>query len=272
MKGLEIRRLEDVEITLLHDLTPDTWTYDLAGFFRKYFEQPFFHAIVAVIDGKLVGTAEGIVNGNVGWLGNVIVAPEFRRRGIGFELARTMMDILRSLGCDLLLLIATEMGEKLYPKLGFATGTSYRSFTGGELAEHANDMEIRPISARDLPDILELDREITREDRALFIKTGCSTGWICDDVRSRGLSGYFLPDLGEGLIVASSAEAGLRLLYVKHRLFERTTVIPEQNEVAAEFLLDNGFEERTGAKRMFLGKELDWKPEKLFSRIGGYCG
>ncbi|HEY5530616.1 MAG TPA: hypothetical protein VIK22_01285, partial [Candidatus Anoxymicrobiaceae bacterium] len=65
--------------------------------------------------------------------------------------------------------------------------------------------------------ILELDREITREDRALFIKTGCSTGWICDDVRSRGLTGYFLPDLGEGLIVAASAEAGLRLLHVKHR-------------------------------------------------------
>ena len=61
---------------------------------------------------------------------------------------------------------------RLYPKLWFVTGTSYRSFTGGELAERADDMEIRPVSARDLPDILELDREITREDRALFIKTG----------------------------------------------------------------------------------------------------
>jgi hypothetical protein len=42
MKGLEIRRLENVEITLLHELTPDTWTYDLAGFFRSTSSNRFF--------------------------------------------------------------------------------------------------------------------------------------------------------------------------------------------------------------------------------------
>jgi len=50
-------------------------------------------------------------------------------------------------------------------------------------------------------------------------------------------------------------------------------VIPSENQIGIDFLKKNGFIlSETKGKRMILGKNIDWKPECIFSRIGGNYG
>ena len=50
-------------------------------------------------------------------------------------------------------------------------------------------------------------------------------------------------------------------------------VLPSDNIAAIEFLIQKGFI-ATDAQgtRMIMGKELEWKPAQVFSRIGGNFG
>jgi hypothetical protein len=48
--------------------------------------------------------------------------------------------------------------------------------------------------------------------------------------------------------------------------------VPEANPAALHHLLENGFVETAQAPRMVLGREADWRPERVYSRGGGYCG
>ncbi len=67
-------------------------------------------------------------------------------------------------------------------------------------------------SSRD--EILVLDREISGENRrgVLIGKLVGSFVYRTDGV----VSGFYLPDLGEGLILARSEEAGIALMAVRH--------------------------------------------------------
>ena len=49
-------------------------------------------------------------------------------------------------------------------------------------------------------------------------------------------------------------------------------VIPDGNTAAKKFLLENGFEHYRKAVRMVLGEPVHFKPEWIYSRIGGNLG
>ena len=50
-------------------------------------------------------------------------------------------------------------------------------------------------------------------------------------------------------------------------------VIQESNQIGLAFLKQNGFcQSETRGKRMILGKEIDWQPTNIFSRINGDYG
>ena len=81
-----------------------------------------------------------------------------------------------------------------------------------------------------------------------------------------------MPGLGEGLIYASTAEAGLELIKIKYSKVNRA-VLPGENPSGTNFLRQNGFTlSDTKGTRMILGQEIDWKPEHIYSRIGGNFG
>ncbi len=51
-----------------------------------------------------------------------------------------------------------------------------------------------------------------------------------------------------------------------------TSVAPEANKFATEFLRSNGFVETGRAPRMALGQDVEWQPERVYCRGSGYCG
>ena len=50
-------------------------------------------------------------------------------------------------------------------------------------------------------------------------------------------------------------------------------MLPEDNQAGVGFLKQNGFvKTETKGTRMIPGKEIYWKPENIYSRIGGNFG
>jgi GNAT superfamily N-acetyltransferase len=266
-----IRKFKLKDIEQIKHLQPEGWD-DIKHFFRFFYEQSFCHPVVAIVDHKIVGVANGILNDGTGWLSHIIVDHDYRGRGIGYKLTEHIMEFLSSHGCKTQLLIATELGEPVYRKLGFKTVTYYNFYKGPKLDLSVHLNNIRPLDREDVDAIYDLDREITGEIRKNMLQNYLLNGWVFQDQNSTNLKGYYLSDMGEGLIVAKDNEAGLELLRLKHSLNECKTVLPQENKAGQAFLLSSGFTRFLSATRMLLGEEIKWRPELIFSRTGGYYG
>jgi GNAT superfamily N-acetyltransferase len=267
-----VRQLRRDEFPALKNFPPESWNFDLCGFMELHFGEPYFYPIVAVARERIVGVANGIMNGKTGWLGNIIVPPEFRKRGIGRALTTNLIDFFNGGKCETQLLIATDMGEPLYRKCGFRTTAEYLFFKGGQLSGPPADPNIRQIRPEDYAKIIRLDERITGETRKPLLEKFFPTGWVYSVSSSDEIKGFYLPGLGAGLILAADNGAGLALLHLKLCRTDSPAVVPEGNASAVRFLLENGFTQYLKAPRMALGKERDWKPNGVFGRAGGYCG
>jgi hypothetical protein len=102
-----------------------------------------------------------------------------------------------------------------------------------------------------------------------LLKNTWKNGFVFNDEKVKG---YYLPDFGQGLIVADDETVGLELLRYKIHKGARLICIPENNKEAVQFLESLGFYRASVAPRMYLGEELKWNQEKIYSRGGGYIG
>jgi GNAT superfamily N-acetyltransferase len=79
----------------------------------------------AEMDGKVVGTATALRYrpasgpGSFGWVGMVLVDPDYRRHGIGSTLLKQCVSHLQNSGVETVKLDATPMGKLVYEKIGF---------------------------------------------------------------------------------------------------------------------------------------------------------
>jgi len=82
-----------------------------------------------------------------GWIGNLIVPPEYRGRGYGSRLFDHAAEVLRHRGVDNIWLTASEMGRPLYSRRGFVTVERIERWVlnnagdGGEGGAHSVDDE-----------------------------------------------------------------------------------------------------------------------------------
>lgn len=86
-------------------------------------------AYVAEVDGEIVGVIAGRIDrgqpgpdnptGLVGYMMNLYVLPEFRRRGISRALSEAVMADLHARGIGMFSLWASENSEPLYRSMGF---------------------------------------------------------------------------------------------------------------------------------------------------------
>jgi len=266
---VKIRKFKLSDIESIKPLQPEGWS-DITFFFRFYHSHEFCYPVVALKDGKTVGVANATLNEKTGWLAHIIVADEFRNMGIGYQLTQHLIDFLSKHDCCTLLLIATKMGEGLYRKFGFETVSEYLFFREKMLKTVAEYENIRPYKKSDLPAILSIDQHISAEKRSHMLSCFLSNSWVYDS--GSAIEGFFLPDFEEGMIIAENDKAGLELLAFKHSLKKAKTVLPVENKTGTEFLFAHGFENYSMSPRMVLGKNINWKPQNIFSRAGGFYG
>ena len=94
-------------------------------------------------DGRVIATAALLPFDGFGWISMVLVAGEFRRRGLASRLMRRCIDDLLA-GGRVPVLDATPDGQKVYGALGFEDTWSFHRFT-------LRERETAPAPAPDLP-------------------------------------------------------------------------------------------------------------------------
>jgi GNAT superfamily N-acetyltransferase len=133
----------------------------------------------AVQNGRVVGTVTTVNYENrFAWVGMVLVDPDVRGQGVGTQLLREAMNLLR--GIPSVRLDATPQGRPVYQRLGFKdeyelcrmqltevaadrldnSQKSLRSSPG-----ETGELTVRPVKAEDLAGVSEMDRRIFGADR-----------------------------------------------------------------------------------------------------------
>ena len=266
-----IKEISQADIEEVKELQPEGWP-DISIEFKQYLNKDFCYPIKVIIANNIVGLGSSIVFEKTGWLAHIIVKTEYRNRGIGFEIVKYLIAELKSKQVKTYLLIATDLGEPVYKKFGFKTISDYL-FLKRENIVNSNVVISDNIKAYEdkLYDmVLELDSSISGENREQLIKCNLKNAFVYQDKDK--LNGVYLPDLGEGLIIADTNKAGLELMNLKYSKINKA-VIPAENKVGLDFLIKNGFKlSDSKGRKMILGNEISWKADCYFSRIGGNYG
>jgi ribosomal protein S18 acetylase RimI-like enzyme len=204
------------------------------------------------------------------WIGNLLVAPGYRRRGLGRTLMQTVLRELDRCGCDTVWLTASSDGDALYRSLGFVPiDEIHRWRAAGRLAT--------PLPcAVDLEYAAVLDRMGWGDSRTLLFagRQDCS-GWL---LRQDGFLRCLPVGNGQqlGPWGAASGRTAARLL---ESALERTGSsgsifldVPRRNQSAARLLREHGFTASGGTLLMYRGRQPDYRPELVFSlaSMGSY--
>ena len=218
----------------------------------------------------MVGIGTTILHNDVAWLAHIIVHDNYRNQGIGKLITENLIDIAHANNCATIYLLATEMGEPVYRKLGFESETEYILYKGEKTAGLIRPSEkILSYKIDFLEEISTIDQQVSGEDRMFHLEPHLSSGFVYLD--GKKVQGYYLPTFGDGLIIALTPTAGQELM--KLRLTSKdNAAFPVDNEHATEIIKKTNFKEFRIQKRMRLGKKRDWQPIHIYNRIGGNLG
>ena len=115
-----------------------------------------------------LGMVTSISYEKVGWIGNLIVVPQFRNRGIGGKLMMKAMDYLKSKGVETIELDAEQKAMSLYSRLGFKTVCKSLRFSGE--GKFISTDSIKEMCESDIDDVIELDTCIFGANRERVIR------------------------------------------------------------------------------------------------------
>lgn len=266
---MDIQTLRHTDINFISDLLPIGWE-GVIPTIDYYTNTSFCFPIKAIIDNKIVGIGTTIIHNETAWLAHIIVHSDYRNQSIGKIITQTLVDSSHSKGCETIYLLATELGEPVYKKIGFVTETEYIVFKReGTYEIFKNPENIVAINNDFKKQILDLDRQVSGEVRMLLLEQHLSDGFLY--LQGNKVQGFYLPNLGDGLIIATTNSAGQELM--KLRLKSKDfTAFPIDNINATGFMHQNNFNQVRTEKRMRLGQKRDWQPTNIYNRIGGNLG
>ena len=258
------------DLDQIRKLQPEGWP-PIIPEFEFYIKSDFCFPLKVQVDDKIVGVGVSIVHESTAWIAHIIVDSNCRNRGIGSQIVDKLLKNLKKKSVVSCSLIATELGKPVYEKAGFRIVTEY-TFLKRERPWKNYPVSKNIISYKEefQSQIFELDKKIYGENREKLLKGYVENSLIYEE--NKKVSGCFFPGLREGLIIADEVDAGLELMKVKYAQVDKA-VLPSDNIDGINFLKQNGFvvTDKTGT-RMVLGKNINWIPQKIYSRIGGNLG
>jgi hypothetical protein len=267
---MEFESVTGADLPRLGSLQPEGWP-DIITEFGYYLKKEFCHPVKVISGNTIIGLGVCIYFKTTCWLAHIIVDESHRNRGLGFQITEKLLDDRPSGSTDTFLLIATELGFPVYKKAGFRIVTEYKYLRRDRPWKDLNISPcIIPYETGYYSEIMALDHQITGEDRRHLLADHMQHSYLF--IENHSVRGFYLPELGEGPILSDSVHAGIELMKKKYATVDKA-VLPSENKEGIEFLLDNGFElSSTRGTRMIRGKDIDWNPQKIFSRIGGNFG
>jgi len=266
---VEIEPLIFNDINSITELQPDGWE-DIIPKMNFYIQSNFCFPIKIIVENEIVGIGATIVHNDTAWLGHIIVHKEKRGKGIGKLITEKLIEISKSKKCKTIHLIATDLGAPVYEKVGFLTETEYLFFKDLKIENPTNNFEhIHKYRKEHKNEISIIDKVNSAEERMCEIENHLEKSFVYYE--GNEIEGFYIPTLGEGLIIANNSRAGIGLLKF-HLKTNTKVVLPKDNLIGVSFLYENGFKEFKSAKRMTLGKKRNVKLENIYNRIGGNIG
>ena len=259
---------------------------------RAWFEfavgHPGCDAVVAEVDGIVVGTGVTTRNGSVGWIGTIWVAAALRGQGLGRILTQATMDVAEAAGCRTLVLVATPSGQPLYERMGFRVRTWYRTMEApGRMGDpRAADLAVdrrrgqivRAFRTDDLPVMARLDAAATGEDRAHVLSafaSAASTRIVADP--DDGARGFMIrAPWGGGATIAPDPDDAMALVDARRDAYPtdrkvRAGVL-ETNGIGIARLEADGWTEAWRAPRLEFGEPLEWDPAAIWGQFNHAIG
>jgi len=266
---MKFSRIKKEDFDKVKTLQPEGWS-DIIAEFEFHLNSGYSNPIKVTIDEDIIGVGVSAQFRKTAWLDEIIVHNNHRNKGIGLEIVKQLLSDLELNSVESVLLIATPLGESVYKKLGFRKISEYVQL---KKVRPVNSIEksdkIIPYENRFYSELINLDKEISGETREPIIKEHLTNCWIYYD---KEIKGYYLPTLSEGPIMAVSALAGTELMNKKLSGMD-SVILPNENKNCINYLLENGFDKpNVIGKRMIRGKDIDWKPDCIYSRVGGNFG
>jgi N-acetylglutamate synthase-like GNAT family acetyltransferase len=115
----EVRAAKDMDE--FHEILAKTLHYSntVKKEFQKIMQKDNIENYLVYIDGKPVGTASLWIKGKKGVLMNVMVLPEYQRKGAGRSISQYIMKRASELQLEKVMLRSSPAAEKMYASLGF---------------------------------------------------------------------------------------------------------------------------------------------------------
>jgi GNAT superfamily N-acetyltransferase len=217
-----------------------------------------------------------------GFIGHLVIVPEYRNQGIGYFLMKEAIAVLKVKGCKSIKLDAVQRAVSLYKRLGFKTelaslryqkdfGTTnnFKLFEK-EMKDISNTYPIHQIKEDDMAEIIDFDKTFFGGNRREFLfqlfKDFPEFSFLIRD--NKGLiNGYSFGTYEKGNLkiragIADSVNTALQLYNAAYIIgknkknFNKISVgIPEKSKNGIAALERMGFKDQSKAIRMYYGKK-----------------
>lgn len=254
MNSLSIRLLTSDDLEFADSLrAAEGWNQTRADWERLLAHQPD-GCFLASWDDRPAGVVTTTVHdGTLGWIGMMLVAPEYRRRGIATALIEQCLEYFQQLKVSCVKLDATPAGTPVYEKLGFQTEWSWQ--------RRALESEIVPqipLSGGESFPRYNWDADIFGADRHAWLsRVAANARVVCREsgygmLRQGSRAGYVGPISTRDESTADEIIQELLTNLEGHYLWD----LPMQNRHGIELAESLGFRSVRDLNRMWTGERL----------------
>jgi GNAT superfamily N-acetyltransferase len=233
--------------------------------------------------GGLAGLGSGIAYGRLGFVGNMVVADAFRRRGVGTAILDDVAGWLARAGCTRLELNATEDGKHLYARHGFASRGRSATARVPRSTPLTGDpsVRIRPAAPIDLDTVSGYDEPRFGGDRRpvlgmLLSDPGCRAAIAELDGEPAGYSVVRVDEPRLGPLVADSPRIAAALVGWAFEAVPTTDQmrlsLPPENRVGATWLRELAIPIEEWDGRMARGPDVPRRDETIYQMAVGPLG
>jgi ribosomal protein S18 acetylase RimI-like enzyme len=226
-----------------------------------------------------IGVATTVSYGQVGWFGNLIVAPDARHSGGGTLLVKHAVKYLVDKGVTTVGLYAYLDRISFYTTLGFAYDSDFTVLKGKARSSPADVPDVRKAEKHDVDEVIRLDRACFGGSRRKLLEPLLlNPESLCHVYVENGrLAGFAVAKVYHGaaevgpIVCRRGRRDGATGLVTTtlNRLegLEVSLCIPEKKAALVRFLRTLGFAERFRVARMFFGPavlgDCVWAAESL---------
>jgi ribosomal protein S18 acetylase RimI-like enzyme len=283
MEHLSIRLFKDKDIDFAYKLDVMEQWDDTRNDIKRMFNYEPYGCFIAEIKSKPVGHVFSISYGRVGWIGLLIVKPEYRRRGIGTLLTKRAANYLLSRKVKTIRLEAVSAIADSYRKLGFVDEYDSSRFVGASRKiTSLSSYCVNCLKKEEITQLAKFDAEYFGANRSRVLNRLYQDNPRFCFVSRKGskIAGYIMfrktksgykigplmcnpenPEVARELLMECMETIGHNVkLYVG---------VPAVNEIAVEILQDFDFTQYSKSVRLYFGEKLETERVAGVFAIGG---